>query len=109
MTKPMEESYRQGKELILLLSSVLVFALSINLISSYIAYCLCPWYKWIVLVVGVILFCVGIALTVKFYPIQREYVFRYNGGISFEIENDMVRGIHIAGYRFNDDFVESTA
>lgn len=105
MRKPIEESTKQGADLLLLLVSVLIFALSINLISSHVASCLSSWCGWSVLVLGVVIFCFGIAVVMRIFPIRREYVFRYKGGISYKIEKGSVIEIPVAGYNFNRDFV----
>ena len=105
MRKPIEESAKQGADLMLLLVSVLIFALSINLISSYVASCLSTWRGWTVLVLGIAMFCFGIVVVLRIFPIRREYVFRYKGGISYKIEKGRVIEIPVAGYNFNRDFV----
>ena len=102
MKKPIEEAVDNSKDLLLLYSSAVVIAIAMNFICAYIVG-VCS-IKWICLVVG-LLFLASALVIIKFiFPRRKEYIFRYDGGIAFEIREGTIQGINIAGYKFNDDF-----
>ena len=104
MRKPIAESLKRGEELFVLLSSVLIFAFSVNFITSCIVAVLGDKYKYVVFIVGLVLCVLGFIFVKRIFPQQREYVFRYEGGIAYKIVHDKVMKVDVAGYGFNDDF-----
>ena len=104
MKKPIEETVNNSKDLLLICSTAVIIAVSTNCICAYIVE-LCS-VKWICLVIGLFLLFVAIWIIRLIFPRHKEYIFRYNGGIAYEISGNTINGFKIAGYEFNDDFIQ---
>lgn len=102
MKKPIEETVNNRKDLLLLCSTAVIIAISINFICAYIVE-MCS-VKWICLVIGLLFLFSAIGIIKLIFPNHKEYIFRYDGGVSFEISGNTINSIRINGYRFNDDF-----
>ena len=102
MKKPIEEAVDNGKALLLLYSSAVVIAIAMNFICAYVVG-LCS-IKWIYLVVWLLFLASALVIIRFIFPRHKEYIFRYDGGIAYEIREDTIKGINILGYKFNDDF-----
>lgn len=105
MIKPIEKMQEKSMDILLLFSTVFIFALGINLLTTFISN-INGINNIILLVIALVLFTFGFFLIKTVYFTKKSYIVRLRGGALFKFVNKKLQKIPIMGYQFNDDFFE---
>jgi hypothetical protein len=105
MNTPIKQIRQKRKDILLIVATAVLLALSINCATSYVA-AITKDAPAILLLLSFTFLLSGVLVLKKIAFGETEYIIRLWGAIAFHTENESIQPIKILGYPFNGDFCE---
>lgn len=104
-TLPINEVRQKRKEILLIITTVVILTSAINFLTSYLSTIFLNKPIFILLF-GIIILFIGLIALIAIFLKPTERIVRIQGAIAYEINDETIKPVEILSYSFNDKFCE---